>query len=730
MSADREPGRAPAHMTGLPSAWPSPFAVIAFGTLPLLALLFGSVVQGLLADLPLGRGQAITSIWVGLAIGTLAITAAGLLALPVFLALSRQRPWLLVVFLERGVQLTLVGLAVLVACEALLASGLVLIVERLAFGRSFAGSVAITLIGGFAGVFYLLRAAANYPNPTVEMTAIEIEPGREPALERMYRDLAARLSIAPPDHVLIGPEIIFAVTRTPVVLDDRTLVGTTLYLSWPLLRLLSTEQTAAVIAHELAHIAASHLDAGRQLDRGIARLHEASVRLDTEVYDNAFARIATQPAAIWLRRMFAVTRGVVAVQQRPAELEADRRAVELVGADVLGGALVTYAAAETLSLVWMHLAHDPRAIVRAGQEPPTEPFAQAVARMLASEDLDVLLAADDAIASHPPVAERLQAIGAVPTPAVAQEPALLTLLAGGRQIASNLSRRIRQGPRSIRDDVINRLRFEVGLAGTLVVIGLFGTITLLAIVIGDDLGNAKWGVLLMAIFALAGAVYVGLQQEIVTDAEGISATGWFQRLLAQRSRTVPWATISAATVGHARSIKVATGGRPLEIHGTWLNDRDLRRVIEGLRSHGVPIRFKLGARGFDDERRAVVWFTGDAFLVPTLRRADDGRILETEPVREVGLDSDALFAAIARELRAPPQGMGPRTHRVDVRALLPNARRVVVAGSRTQSTIRIDGFEDHWWNESAADAGSVVALLFDVFEVGEPDSDEEEAVEV
>jgi Zn-dependent protease with chaperone function len=717
-------------MPGLPSAWPSPFAVFAFGTLPLLALLFGSVVQGLLADLPLGRGQAITSIWVGLAIGTLAITAAGLLALPVFLALSRQRPWLLVVFLERGVQVTLVGLAVLVACEALLASGLVLIVERLAFGRAFGGSIAITMIGGFAGVFYLLRAAATYPNPTVEMTAVEIEPGREPAVETMYRDLAARLSIAPPDHVLIGPEIVFAVTRTPVVLDDKTLVGTTLYLSWPLLRVLSTEQTAAVVAHELAHIAASHLDTGRRLDRGIARLHEASVRLDTEVYENAFARIATQPAAIWLRRMFAATRGVVALQQRPAELEADRRAAELVGVDVLGGALVTFAAAERLALVWMHLSRDPRAIVRAGGEPPTEPFAHAVARMLSSEDLDDLLAADDAIATHPPVAERLKAIGAVATPAVAQHPAFTTLLAGGRQIASDLSRRMRQGPRSIRDDVIDRLRFEVGLAGILVVIGLFGAFTLLVSVIGDDLGYAKWGVLLMAVVALAGVVYVGLQQEIVIDAEGISATGWLQRLLGQRSRTVPWASISTATVGHARSIKVASGGRPLEVHGTWLNDRDVRRVIEGLRSHGVSVRFKLGARGFDDERRAVVWFTGEAFLVPTLRRADYGRILETEPVREVDLDSEALFAAIARELAVPPKAMGPRARQVDLGARSPNARRVVVAGSRNQSTIRIDGFEDHWWDERAADAGSVVALIFDVFELEEPDSEDEDAVEV
>jgi Zn-dependent protease with chaperone function len=708
-------------------------AVIAFATLPVLALLFGPTVRGLLADLPLGRGEAIASIWLGLTVGTLTIAVVGFVALPVALALGRRRPWLLVEFLERGVRVALVGLAVLVACEALLASGLVLIIERLLFGRAFGGSIAITMIGGFAGVFYLLRTAMKYPSRTLEMTAIEIEPSREPALETMYRDLAARLSIAPPDHVLIGPEIMFAVTRTPVVLDGRTLVGTTLYLSWPLLRLLSSDQTAAAVAHEFAHIAASHLDTGRRLDRGIERLREASHTLDTEVYDNALARIATQPAAIWLRHMFTAIRGVVTVQQRPDELEADRTAAGLVGADVLGRALVTYAAAETLSLVWKHLATDPRAIARARGEPPTEPFAKAVDELLSSEDLDELLAADYPISTHPSVAERLRGIGAVPTPAVADDPALTTLITGGGAIASALGRRMREGPRMIRDDVINPIRFEVGLAGIVVVVGLLGVFTLLVVLSDDAFRNqanaVMWGLILMVVVALAGVIYIGLQHEVVIDGQGVSATGWFRRLFGRRSRVVPWSSISRATVGHARSIKVATGAGSLEVYGTWLNDRDIRRIIEGLRSHGVPIRFKLGARGFDDERRAILWFTGEVFLVPTLRRADDGRIVETEPVREIGLEPEALFAAISRELTAPPKMLDPGTRPVDMRARTPEGRRVVIAGSRNHSTIRIDGFEDHWWDESPPDAGRSVALIFDVFELDLPEEDEADPVE-
>jgi Zn-dependent protease with chaperone function len=729
---DRERSRT--RTAGVPIAWPSPIAVIAIGTLPVLALLFKDTVREMLADLPLGRGDAIATIWVGLAIATLLVAALEILALPVVLALAGQRPSLLSAFLGRGVRVVLIGLAVLVALEALLASGVVLILEHLIFGRAFPGSIAITIVGGFAGVFYLLRATASYPRRRVEFPAFVIDPEREPKLAKMNRDLAARLSIPPADHILIGPELMVGVTDAPTWVDDRTHVGTTLYLSWPLLRILSSDQTAAVIAHELAHVAASHLDSGRELDRGIDRAREALVKLDTEVYDNPAARIGTQPAAIWIRWMLAATLPVVAMHQRPRELDADRIAADLVGADVLGGALVTIGVAEMLAPVWKHLATDPRAVVLARGGLPTDAFADAVEKMLASEDLDALLAAEDTTSTHPTVAERLRAIAVVPTPSIAPDPAITTLLSGGREIGSTLSHRIREGPRSIKSDVINALRFEVGLAGILTTLVVLGAFTLFVAASGNELGNQAnavgWFLVLMAVIALAGVVYFGLQQEIVFDDAGVSATGWFRRLIDRRNPVVAWAEIRHATLGHVRSIKVATSHRSFEIHGTWLNDRDIRRVIEGLRSHGIPVRFKFFSRGFDDERRVVVWFIGNAFLVPTLRRADDGGMVETEPVRQVELEPSALFAAIAKGLDAPPKAIGPRARVVDLRARETDGRRVVIAGSRNLSTVRIDGFDDHWWDESPPDAGRVVGLIFEVFEIEWDDEGFDDDVDV
>ena len=697
--------------------------VLAVATLPVIALLLGGPLRAVLADLPLGRGAAIASLWTVLAVLTLVIGAAWLAAIPLTAAAGRRRPALLVAFLEQGVRVALVGLAVLVACEAVLATGIFLILERLFFGQAYPGSAAITLIGGFAGVFYLGRAAVIYPGTTHELTAVEIDPHAEPALWALIRSLAARLTLSPPDHALVGPELDFFVGAAPLRIDQRTVAGTSLYLSWPLLRLLSRDQAEAVIAHALAHLAGGHVDTGRRLDRGFRRLQEAGLRLDTEVMDNPAARIGTLPAAIWLRQAIAALHTPATAVQRPHEFESDRRAADVVGADaLLAGALMLTANAHLLAPLWTHLSTDPRAIRGAGGALPTEPFAAAVSAWLRSEDLDELIAADAQDSTHPPLGERLRAIGVEPhAPSVADPPATDALLTDGRVIGSTLDRLIRAGPRLTRDDVVNPLRLEVGLAGTLAVMGVFGSIALLAAMSGNELGNEAnatvWAMILVGVVGFAGLVYLGLQQEIVFDDVGVSATGWFRRMLGRRSRRLAWGSIRRATVGHVRSIRITTDGRPTELHGTWLNDRDVRRVVEGLRSHGVPVRFKLGAGGFDDERRVVVWLAGDRFVVPTLRRTDEGGIIETGPVQEIPLDPEPLLAALTRALAAPLKAVGPRSRPVDVHGGLPDPRRVTITGSTKLSTIRIDGFEDVWWEEGPPDVAATVLLLFDVFEL-------------
>jgi Zn-dependent protease with chaperone function len=716
-------------VAGLPSAWPSPFAVIALGTLPVLALLSGPTVNGLLADMPLGRGAAIASIWLILAIVTTALAVIGLLALPLMVAVGRRRPQLLVAFIERIVRVALVGLALIVAGETLLASGVVLIIERLVLGTTFAGSVAIVMFGGFAGVYYLLRAATRTPKSTERVTAISIEPGSEPALDSLVEDLAIRLSVSPPDRVVVGPELTFFVTSRPILVDERMLTGTTLYLSWPVLWLLSSAELSAVVAHELAHVAANHLETGRRLGGGIDRLHEALLSLDSDVHDNPGARIGTQPAAIWLNRVLVVIGALVAVQRQPTELEADRIATDVVDPDRLGAALVMIATAHAMTPVWRHLATDPRAT--AIDKTPPQAFAEVVDQMLASEHRDALLAARDPWSTHPSVVERLDAIGATAgKAAVADEPAMKTLFGCARAIDTALADRMRNGPQPIRSGVINSPGFDVVVAAIAAFFVFFAGFTLLIAASGNPLGNQLnaiiWGVILMIVVALAGAFYVGVQQEVVIDDDGISATGWFKRFVGLRSRVMPWAPLPRATVGHAQSIRLRSDGRSIEIHGTWMQGREVRRVIEGLRSHEVPIWFKAGAGDLDDERRVVVWFVGDRFLVPTLRRTKEGQLVETEKVRESALDMLALCRVIAAVLSDRPGPIGRRSRLVDIKAGLPDARRIVITGTRDRSNIRIDGIENQWWFEGPPEAVMAVRLIFDVFELGES-GDEEDA---
>lgn len=74
-----------------------------------------------------------------------------------------------------------------------------------------------------------------------------------PLLWRRVRDFAARLGTAPPDHIIAGIDANFFVTEHPVQLGGAVIEGRTLFISLPMLKILSVEEADAVLGHELAH---------------------------------------------------------------------------------------------------------------------------------------------------------------------------------------------------------------------------------------------------------------------------------------------------------------------------------------------------------------------------------------------------------------------------------------------------------------------------------------------
>lgn len=74
-----------------------------------------------------------------------------------------------------------------------------------------------------------------------------------PALWQRVAGMAAKLGIAPPDHIFVGIDDNFFVTEHPVKVGKERFEGRTLFASLSLLKTLSRSEADAVLAHELAH---------------------------------------------------------------------------------------------------------------------------------------------------------------------------------------------------------------------------------------------------------------------------------------------------------------------------------------------------------------------------------------------------------------------------------------------------------------------------------------------
>ena len=86
-----------------------------------------------------------------------------------------------------------------------------------------------------------------------------------PRLWANIRDLAGRLGTAAPDQVVVGIDPSFFVTEHPVILHGQSYPGRTLFLSLPLLKILSTDEADAILGHELAHFSGEDTLWGRKI---------------------------------------------------------------------------------------------------------------------------------------------------------------------------------------------------------------------------------------------------------------------------------------------------------------------------------------------------------------------------------------------------------------------------------------------------------------------------------
>lgn len=246
----------------------------------------------------------------------------------------------------------------------------------------------------------------------------QLNPAGQPRLFAELQGVANAVGEAMPTHVYVTPEM-----NAGVLQRGRRRV---MVLGLPLMQVMTVAQLRAVLAHEFGH----YLGGDTRLGPWIYRTREAIER--TLRFASGQMAVLQLPFLLYGRMFLRVTQAV----SRRQELAADELAARTVGAAPMIEGLRALARG---SIAWnAYWRQEVVPLLEAGFQPP---LAEGFSRFLAEPDLagriseaaDRLLAQQrtDPYDSHPPDAERIAALGALPPgPGGEEGPQAVTLVEG------------------------------------------------------------------------------------------------------------------------------------------------------------------------------------------------------------------------------------------------------------------------------------------------------------
>jgi Zn-dependent protease with chaperone function len=114
--------------------------------------------------------------------------------------------------------------------------------------------IGVGVTAALTGVILLSIAIFSRVDDALQVEGEILSETDAPTLWKRVREMAQKLNTAPPNQIIAGVEPNFFVTEQTVKIGvARIYQGRTLYLSLPLLKVLSPEEAEAVLGHELAH---------------------------------------------------------------------------------------------------------------------------------------------------------------------------------------------------------------------------------------------------------------------------------------------------------------------------------------------------------------------------------------------------------------------------------------------------------------------------------------------
>ncbi len=224
--------------------------------------------------------------------------------------------------------------------------------ESYTIGRVHIYIIGAIGLGALVGGLKLIGAVMSFGGK-LRMIAIGkvLNTADAPQLFGFVRSLAEQLGAKEPTNIIVGLEPTFYVTNSNITVlgYGKQLMGETLYVSAPLARLLSKEEFASVVGHELGHFRGNDTIYSMRFAPVYAGLGKALGAIATD--DDGASGLAKLPAIAMLSYMYELFATNVAKISRDREHEADKAGAEAGSALALSTALIKVS---LYSSLWNH----------------------------------------------------------------------------------------------------------------------------------------------------------------------------------------------------------------------------------------------------------------------------------------------------------------------------------------------------------------------------------------
>lgn len=284
-------------------------------------------------------------------IATLAVGIVLLLAIIIASRMaSNNRGLLLSVFSPFRVGMLFVLFLLILAQGALAGYG-AYIFETTVMHRIHYIVVGSIVVGAFIGAFSMLEAglsiSGNLSTPVIGLPASKEQ---QPRLWARVEEIARKLGATMPSNIVLGMEPNFFVTAAGVDAypGPKKQSGATLYLSLPLMRILTVPELTAVVGHELGHYRGQDTEFSLRFYPIYAGTAQALRALDSDgegkTRDFGFKSIGLVPATALLSFFMGQFAKAERKIGRERELEADRAGASASSPEDLATSLIKVSA--------------------------------------------------------------------------------------------------------------------------------------------------------------------------------------------------------------------------------------------------------------------------------------------------------------------------------------------------------------------------------------------------